>query len=83
MIKKVYCIYDEKAKLYNDPFYMVNHGVATRTFSDMVHNPETVINKHPTDYHLYYLGEYDDETATFSFETNPVHMYTALELKED
>jgi hypothetical protein len=36
-----------------------------RHFGDAVNDQSTMFNKHPEDYALYELGEYDDDTGQF------------------
>ena len=59
----IFTIYDSKAETFNAPFFMTNEPQAVRGFSDAVNNPETPYGKHPEDYTLFLIGEYDDTTA--------------------
>lgn len=59
MIKKLFSVYDEKADYYMKPFVMDSVAEARRGFGDAVLDPQTAINKHPSDYRLYYIGDYD------------------------
>ena len=56
----LFSIYDIKGKIYIPPFAKHNSEVAIRDFTDMVNDPTTRINKHPQDYNLVQLGEWDD-----------------------
>jgi len=69
----IYSIFDNVAQVYNRPYYMVNSGMATRSFTDEVNRPsdDNPMYKHPNDYDLYLLGEFDDETGTV-VTVNPV-----------
>lgn len=58
-----YTIYDFKALTYHSPFFCVADGVATRMFSDLVNDRQSNISRHPTDYSLWYIGEYDDRAG--------------------
>lgn len=57
---QIFSIYDEKAAVFSPPHCMAHRGQILRAFSDLVQDPQTSINKHPGDYKLYALGEYDD-----------------------
>jgi len=56
----VYSIRDIKAEIYGNPFYMSQDGQALRAFGDLVGDEKTSISKHPEDYQLFKLAEYDD-----------------------
>ena len=66
MIHKMFAIYDSKAETYLLPYYFQYEGQATRMFSDWVNDPNHPFGKHPDDYTLYSIGEYDDNTGTIS-----------------
>jgi len=61
MIKKLYAVYDTKAKFFTNPFVAQNDMVALRLFASAVRDPATDISKFPVDYTLFRIGEYDDE----------------------
>jgi len=76
---KVFSIYDAKAKAFQSPFYMVTLGQALRAFDDLVNEKDSFVNKHPEDYQLYQVAEYDDSNATFQNRV-PLNMIaTAVE----
>lgn len=60
MIMNCYSIYDRKALVYSPPFYAVNHGSAIRMVTDTVSDPNTSLSRHPADYVLYHVGQWDD-----------------------
>jgi len=60
---KIFAIFDKKALCYSAPFFCRNKAEALRSLDDLVNNPETRINRHPADYNLWMLGEWDDVTA--------------------
>jgi len=60
MRTKVFSVFDEKAKAYSNPFFMVHNGLALRAFSDLIQDQSTMIAKHPSDFKLYCIGEFDD-----------------------
>jgi len=78
---KVYSIYDKAAKAYNTPFFMHNKALAIRAFEDNVNaQEENNISKHPEQFSLFCLGEYDDSKAQFQLLEQPELEATALEL---
>lgn len=61
MITKVFCIRDSKMEIFGVPFFMAKVEGAIRAFNDLANDARSSINKHPEDYCLYEIGEYDDE----------------------
>lgn len=62
---KVFAIYDDKTGAYTVPFSKPTVGAGIRLFDDMVNNRDSEIGRHPEDYTLYLIGEYDDSNALF------------------
>lgn len=61
---KIYSIYDKAAKAFTQPFFMHNKGLAIRAFSDNVNSEqENNISKHPEQFLLYEMGQWDDVTG--------------------
>ncbi|AXH72209.1 MAG: nonstructural protein [Microviridae sp.] len=63
MVMKIFSIYDVKAELYNQPFFMPARGQALREFADLVNDSQSRISKHPADYKLVCIGSFDDVTG--------------------
>jgi hypothetical protein len=60
----VYSIFDSAAKAYTSPFFMHNDGLAIRAFQDNVNaEQENNISKHPDQFTLFKIGEFDDSTG--------------------
>lgn len=57
---RAYSIFDNKALQYHPPFFASTNGQAVRSMSDLANDPQTNIGRHPGDYVLYCIGEYDD-----------------------
>lgn len=60
---KIYAIKDNAIEAYGQPIFVRAQGQAVRSFTDECKNTESQLHKHPADYDLYYIGEYDDETG--------------------
>jgi hypothetical protein len=77
----VYSIFDSAAKAYTSPFFMHNDGLAIRAFQDNVNaEQENNISKHPDQFTLFKIGEFDD--ATGEIKTDVVKsLGTGLEYK--
>jgi hypothetical protein len=66
----VIAIFDHAMQAYTPPSYFAAVGQALRGFQDQVNDPKDDNNpvaKHPEDYDLFKLAEYDDSTGIFSF----------------
>lgn len=80
MIMKVYSIFDSKVAIYVPPFFVRNEGEMIRRLSDWVNSGQNNdLAKHPEDYTLYFLGEWDDNTAGF-VANEPSAVITAASL---
>lgn len=64
---QAFAIRDVQVGLYNRPYFMISKGQAIRSFTDEINRPsdENPMYKHPSDYELFYLGEYDEASGTF------------------
>lgn len=63
MTVKVFAVFDVKVGAYQAPFVAGAVGQAVRMFGDAVQNRESPFNKHPEDYRLFLLGEFEDSTG--------------------
>ncbi len=59
----VFTVYDAKAEYFMQPLFWRSVGEALRSFEDEVQNPESMLSKHPGDFTLYQIGEYDQATG--------------------
>lgn len=80
MISRAYSIYDRKAFAYHLPFYAVTDAVAVRTLSDVVADPQAIFSRHPNDYVLYFVGEFNDGNGAFVPASPLVHVIDASTL---
>ena len=81
MIDQIFSVFDEKAEAYLPPFYLPQVAMAQRTFTDTVNNPESQIAKHPSDYHLFHFGEFDNVTGEFRMFSSPKPLGNGLQFK--
>lgn len=82
MILNVYSIHDQAAEAFINPFFMHNDGLAIRAFQDNVNSKEeNNISKHPEQFVLFKLGEYDDKTGLITTLEAPRALSTGIELK--
>lgn len=66
MDQLIFTVYDSAAEVYLPPFFVPNIGLATRAFEDCINSKEHQFGKHPHDYTLFILGDYDQSTGLFN-----------------
>ena len=82
-MKLIVCsIYDTKAKAYLRPFFVNATGQAIRSFSDIANDKEHDVGRHPEDYTLYRLGQFDDQNGELMPEA-PESLAQAITLIKD
>lgn len=62
-ILRMFCVHDVKAEAFAKPFAVPTRGIAIRAFADQVNNPDSDLHKHPEDYTLFQIGEFDESTG--------------------
>lgn len=72
-VMKACCIHDVKAEAWLPPMFFQSNAQAVRSFGDAVRNENTEFGKHPEDYHLYVIGEFDEQSGELSV-MSPVHL---------
>lgn len=65
MVKKVLTVFDSKSGVYLPPMQWVSVGAALRDIADSA-TPESPIGKHPADFTIFELGEFEDTTGAYS-----------------
>lgn len=65
MVLKVFSIMDVKAECFAHPFYQQSAGLAIRAFGDVCGDDKMPFKRHPDDFVLYELGEFDDGLGEF------------------
>lgn len=64
MTKLMCAVYDTVSKVYAPPFYVSTKGEAVRSFSNAVNDKSMGdLNKHPKDFLLFLLGQWDDNSG--------------------
>lgn len=80
MVVKIFSIYDNQAMAYTMPVFQGTKGIALRAFMEACNDPSTAFHKHPDDFALFELGEFDDATGDFSQPKKPEPVATAREM---
>jgi len=82
MNKKIFSVYDAKANAFNDPIFLPNQAIAERSFKIAANDPSTFIGQCPTDYTLFCLGEWSDDTCKFDLFDSPQAIGLASNYKD-
>jgi len=78
----VYAIYDSKSKFYRFKYECRTHGEALRAFITGANDIKTEIGRHPADFTLFHVAQYEDESATFQNICPPENLGLALHFVE-
>lgn len=55
-----YAVHDQKADSFMMPFFFPNDNLAIRGFTDAINDKNTPFGKHPADYTLFSIGQYNE-----------------------
>lgn len=74
----VMSVYDRASMAYGRPAFVAALGAGMRSFADEVNRAEAgnEMNKHPGDFDLFHLGEFDDSTGVFTMLEVPKNVCT-------
>lgn len=62
-ILKVYSLRDVRTEAFMRPMFVQNQKVIERVMEDGLRDESSNLSRHPEDYQLYYLGEFDEDTG--------------------
>lgn len=68
MLLKVFSLFDKKVGIHSIPMFFQHEGYFMRAVSEIVADPKTHVGRHPADFDMHYLGQFDDNTGQFSSE---------------
>lgn len=83
MIYKIFSVYDVKAEAYARPFFAETRGVALRSFQDIANDPNHQIGKYPSDYTLFEIGQYNDQSGELVNAEANVALGAAIEFVKE
>lgn len=78
---KVFSVLDSKAGAFGTPFFMVNQAVALRAFEQSAQDETHMFCKHPSDFILYELGEFEDTTGLITSHPQTLHLAVASQFR--
>lgn len=77
---QIFAVRDTAVEAFLAPFYMPSKGAAIRAFGDTVNDPQSGFNKHPQDFSLYFLGDFDEQTGIIAPASSPEHCVTGADV---
>lgn len=78
---KLYSVYDVKVKYFHNPMFMRNKGEALRSWEEAANDDKSQICRHPSDFDLFEIGEFDDQTAEITRLQSPESLGLAVQFK--
>lgn len=70
-MKTIFTLRDKKAAAFSPIFVHPTIGLAEREITDLANNPDSTLHKHPDDYTLFAIGQYDDALAQLKSYDQP------------
>jgi len=83
MIHKAFSVKDLKAGAFAPPFFMPSVPPAIRAFGDAVLHRDELMSRHPDDFVLYCVGEFDDNLGLMAGYEVPEPVISARKVKDD
>lgn len=78
-MSKIYAIKDQAIEAFSQPFFVQAQGQAVRMFMDETKNEQSQLNKHPQDFELWYLGEFNEQDGVITAATNIERVARAID----
>lgn len=81
MKQHIFAIYDSKAFSFISPFFFPTPEMAIRIFQGCANEPGHMFCKHPHDFNLYHIGEFDDSTGELEAYELKINLGLAISYK--
>lgn len=83
MLIKICSVKDSAAQAFGRPLFVPSVGVAQRSFSDEVNRvaEDNHMNRYPSDFELYEIGEFDDSTGVLVPVSPPRLVCRAVDIR--
>ncbi len=78
----VFAVYDSKSEMFNQPMFFKAKGEALRAFTDEANRPDSAIFKHPGDYTLFLIGDYNIDTGLLTPMPTPTSLGLGIEYQQ-
>lgn len=79
-INRMYSVFDRKSLIWSPPISQPTDASAVRSLAEAVSDNNHPIGKHPSDYVLFFIGEFDDAKGLLSSVNPLVHVCDAIAL---
>ena len=76
---KMFAVYDKAIEGFMTPFFLQAKGEAVRGFIDSM-DQDTPLAKHPEDFQLWYLGDFDPVSGEVTNDHGPEKIITGLDV---
>jgi hypothetical protein len=77
----IYSVRDSKASHFAQPFFSLNHRTVKRSVCDaIIKGTDTDLVRHPEDFAVFALGEFDPDTGVITVHAQPECLYKCHEL---
>lgn len=73
-------LYDSKAKVYTEPFFVETVEAAVRSFGRLVNDGKSIQCSFPADFDLFHVGEFDRGTAELRI-FDKIHLANGVDVK--
>lgn len=83
MLKFIYSVYDQKSKVFGNPFISNNRATAERDFGYACNDVHSQISKWPADFTLYEIGSFEDTTCKIELNSPPEIVGHGIQYKEE
>jgi len=81
-MKYMFSVFDKKAGVYCTPFVSHSIATATRDFQQAVNDPASQICKYSSDFELYEIACWDEDTGRLDVLSLPSFVVNGASLKE-
>lgn len=82
MIHFLLAVHDRQLNAYLRVFPVPSKGAGIRSFRDITNDVKSDVNKHPEDYTLFHVGNFNDETGAVAGLASPEQLAIATNLIE-
>lgn len=84
MFMTIVSLKDTATRAFGTPFFVHSPAQAVRSLRDVVNgsDKESDISKHPEDFELYDLGEFDPSTGEITARNEPLFVCRAKDLRD-
>lgn len=75
---KMFSCYDSKIGVWMNPMVFQHVGQAERTWIEICTQKDSLPGKHPVDFTLFQIGEFDDESGVVTSLSAPVQVMSGV-----